>query len=181
MYIKNLPSAGVVALEKAFKKAKDGREKTRCQALWLLTQGYTRKQAAKITGKSIHTLGKWVAAYNQHGLAGLANKPQPGNHHRLTKDQKLKVKRLIRQHSPDQLGYEGKFWNIPLLKKLVKDVFKVSYECQESYRRLFHFCGFSFHKPAKVNRKRDPHMVKRFEDKLKKDSRGIRDKIVWYW
>jgi len=179
--MRNLPSAKVVALEKAFKEAKDGKEKIRFQALRLLTQGYTRKESAKITGASIHTLGRWVTSYNKNGLEGLANKPQPGNHRKLTKQNKLKIKKLLHNNTPEKLGYEGKFWNIPLLRQLVKDKFRLEYECKESYRRLLHFAGFSFHKPAGVNKKRNGHMVKRFEDSLKKDSGDTKEKIVWYW
>ena len=181
MRMRNLPSAAVVALEKAFKKARNGREKIRFQALKLLTQGYTREESAKITGASIHTLGRWVTNYNKNGLLGLTEKPQPGNHHKLTKQDKLKIKKLLHNNAPDQLGYEGKFWNIKLLRRLIKDKFGLEYKSKESYRKLLHFAGFSFHKPKGVNKKRNGHMVKRFEDKLKKDSGDTREKIVWYW
>jgi len=181
MRLKNLPKVKVNALEKAFKRAKDTREKTRCQALWLLTQGYKRREVVKIVGRSKQALAKWVSAYNKKGLEGLDNKPQPGNHRKLTRQQKQRIKKLITTNRPEKLGLEGKFWTVPTIKRMVKERFKVTYKTDDSYRRLFHFCGFSFHKPNKVNKKRNSHMVRRFEEKLKKDSRGIRDKIVWYW
>lgn len=179
--MRSLPSAKVVALRETFKKAKDGREKIRYQALWLLTQGYTREEAAEVAGVSTHAIGRWVTRYNKEGLGGLANKPQPGNHRKLTNKQKDRTKQLIHGNSPEQLGYEGKFWNIPLLRKLVKDKFGVEYKSKESYRRLLKYCGFSFHKPEKVNKKRKETMVKRFEEKVKKGSGDTGEKIVWYW
>jgi len=46
MYLKNLPRSEAVVLETAFKTAKNPREKLRFQAVWLLTQGYTRAATA---------------------------------------------------------------------------------------------------------------------------------------
>ena len=50
-----------------------------------------------------------------------------------------------------------------------------------SYHNLFKFCGFSYHKPNKVNKRQNPHMRQRFEDVLKKSSNGAIEKIVWSW
>lgn len=181
MHLKNLPEDKVTALEKAFKTAKDGREKMRYLALLLLTQGYKRREVIKIVGRSQRALGSWVSAYNHYGLESLRNQPQPGNHRKLTNRQKEKIKELITSKTPERLGFNGQFWTIPTLRRMVKDKFGTAYKTNDSYRRFFHYCGFSFHRPNKVNKKRNPYLVKRFEDKLKKDSRGIRDKMVWYW
>lgn len=181
MYIKNLPQVAVAELEGAFRRTKDGREKLKYHALWLLARGYKRAEVINIVGKDKNTLGRWVTVYNRDGLLGLRNKPQPGNHRKLTKQQKDQIKELLNTKTPKALGYDGRFWSIELLKRLVKDKFGVIYQSRESYRKLFIYCGFSYHKPDKENKKRNPHMVKRFEDNLKKDSRGIRKKIVWYW
>lgn len=179
--MRNLPAEQVVALRRAFKTAKKGREKVRYHALWLLTQGYTRRQVCQIIAVSARTLGDWVTKYYRKGLEGLKSKPQLGNNRQLTNEQKKKIKDLITKHSPQELGLEGRFWNRVLLKQLVKKQFGVVYQHWESYRRLFKWCNFTFHQPNKVNQKRDSHMVKRFEDQLKKGSGSTKEKITWYW
>lgn len=181
MRLHHLPREQVEALEKEFRRARSPNEKLKYQAIRLLNQKYTWGQVSEIVGKSKRTLGEWVSAYNRQGLSGLKVKPQKGNNHKLTKEQKEEIKKLITQKKPEELNIEGRFWNIPLLKRLVKDKFNLTYESPESYRRLFKYCGFSFHKPNKVNKKQKDAMIKRFEVDLKKDSKGIKEKMVWYW
>jgi transposase len=179
--MKRLPLEQVAALHQAFKTAKKGREKVRYQALWLLTQGYTRAQVCKVQDLGSRTLAEWVLRYNKYGLESLRMKPQPGNYRQLTNEQKQQIKNLITHSSPEQLGLVGKFWNRVTLRQLVTSRFQVTYRSWESYRKLLHWCGFSFHKPNKVNQRRNPHLVRRFEDNLKKSSGGTEEKIVWYW
>lgn len=181
MRINKLPQNQVKALEKAFKSENNGKEKVRYQALWLLAQGHKRPFVAKLTGLSESSLRRFVTNYNKKGQQGLKNKPAKGNNYKLTKKQKLKIKNLISSNTPQKLGYKGKFWSIPLLKKLVKDKYSLKYKSYESYRKLFLFSGFSFHKPNKVNKRQNRGMIKRFEDNIKKNSKNTGEKIVWYW
>lgn len=180
--MRNLPMEQVIALEKAFKKEKRGREKLRYQAIWLLARRYKRAEVVNLLGISKQALGGWVTIYKRFGLLGLKDKLQPGNHHKLTRKQKKKVKQLITTSSPKELGLKDSFWSITTLKQLVKEKFKVEFKSKESYRQLLHFCGFSFHKPKKVNQRQSEHMRVRFEEILKKDSKtGVVEKIKWSW
>lgn len=179
--MKNLPSEQVILLEKAFKKATKRREIFRLQALLLLTQGYKRKEVSKMARVSLCALGNWVAKFRKHGVDGLCDKNQPGNHRKLTVLQKEELKTLITAKTPDQLNLEGKFWTPKLVSQLVKKQYQVSY-LQEASRRLLHQFGLSFHKPKKVNIRQSEHMRIRFEETLKKDSRtGVVEKIQWSW
>lgn len=181
MYLKNLPRSEAVVLEAAFKTTKNSREKLRFQALWLLTQRYSRAQAARIVAKSQRVIGNWVTAFNRYGLDGLKNKPSPKNHRLLTDKHKDQIKRFITAKTPTDLGYPGSFWGVNSLKLLVKDKLGVIYRSPESYRQLLIRSGFSYHQPETQNHRKQPHLVKRFEDKLKKDSSGMPVKMVWYW
>ena len=181
MRINKLPKSQVKALENAFRKSKDTREKIRFQALWLSARGYKRKEVAQITSSGESSIRHWITAYNKRSIGGLKSKPQTSHNYKLTQEQRNEVKKIITKKSPKDLGYGKKFWSIPLLRRLVKDKFKVGYKSKESYRRLFHDCGFTFHKPNKANKKQNPHRRKRFEDILKKNSNSTVEKIVWYW
>lgn len=182
MRINQLPKEVVEELGKAFKREGQGRQKIRYQALWLLAKGWKRKQVAEVVGISKDRIRQLVTLYHKSGLDGLLLKPAPGNHRLLTNDQKQRIKQLIKSNTPESLGLTGKFWNIPLLRELVKKQFGLVYKDQDSYRRLLIWCGFSFHKPKKVNYKQSEHMRVRFEETLKKDSEtGIVEKIKWSW
>jgi transposase len=176
-----LPNQRVVALERAYKSAKGRKEAGRYQALWLLARGYTRRQASDIVGVGQTQLGRWVTNYNKHGLQGLKTKPQPGNHRKLTNKQRSVLRRLITQKTPAELGYGGRFWDVGGLKRLVKDRFQVKYKSTTSYRNLFKWCGFSYHKPDKVNKRQRAETIRDWEKKIKKDWRGIAETMGWSW
>lgn len=179
--IKNLPGEQVEFLEKAFKRAKKKREILRFQALLLLTQGYRRMEVSKIVRVSTHAIEDWVTQFKKKGVEGLKDKPQPGNHRKLTVDQKEYLRRLVTTKTPQQLGLEDKFWSPDLLSQLIKREYGVIYQ-HEASRRLLHSFGLTFHKPKKVNHKQSEHMRVRFEETLKKDSKtGLTEKIRWSW
>ena len=179
--MKNLPGEQVILLEKAFKQAKKRREIFRLQALLLLTQGYKRKEVSKMARVSLCALGNWVSKFRKHGVDGLCDKNQPGNHRKLTVLQREELKTLITTKTPDQLNLEGKFWTPKLVSGLIRSKYQVSY-LQEASRRLLHLSGLSFHKPKKVNQRQSEHMRVRFEETLKKDLQtGVTEKIRWSW
>jgi len=179
--MKNLPGEQVILLEKAFKKTKKRREIFRLQALLLLTQGYKRKEVSRTVRVSLCALGNWVSKFKKHGVDGLYDKGQPGNHRKLTVLQKQELKTLITTKTPDQLNLEGKFWTPKLVSRLIRNKYQVSY-LKEASRRLLHRFGLSFHKPRKVNQRQSEHMKVRFEETLKKDSgTGVVEKIRWSW
>ena len=179
--MKNLPGEQVILLEKALKKAKKRREIFRLQALLLLTQGYKRKEVSRTVRVSLCALGNWVSKFKKHGVDGLYDKGQPGNHRKLTVLQKQELKTLITTKTPDQLNLEGKFWTPKLVSRLIRNKYQVSY-LKEASRRLLHRFGLSFHKPRKVNQRQSEHMKVRFEETLKKDSgTGVVEKIRWSW
>jgi transposase len=185
MRINQLSKEMVDDLGKAFKKERNGRQKVRYQAIWLLAKGWKREKVAEASGISPGRIRQLVTLYHKGGLANLKIKPAQGNHHLLTQEQKQQIKYLISTKTPQDLGLaeiSGRFWNILLLKELVKKEFGLIYQNQDSYRRLFHCCGFTFHKPAKVNQRQKDGDRVRFEETLKKDSKtGLVEKIRWSW
>lgn len=181
MRIKNLSDDRKEEILRAYKTTANVHEKIRYQSLKLLSEGYRRKEVSTITGLSEETIGVWVTAYNKHGISELREKRVTGNHKKLTTEQKDKITIILKRKNPKQYGFEGKFWTVELLKKLVTKEYGVTYKDKQSYRNLFSYAGFSFHKPEKVNQKQSPHMRKRFEQEIKKNSQSTGEKIAWYW
>ena len=181
MYIKNLSSSEKEAIAEAYQTAHNVPEKVRYQALKLLSQGYKRSEVARILGKSLQALGEWVTTYNRKGLEGLQRKKILGNRRKLTREQQDQISQILKEKTPEQCGEAGKFWTVELLKKLVTREYGITYHSDQSYRNLLTQAGFSFHKPGKVHKEQNPHMRKRFEQRLKKNSKSIGEKMVWYW
>jgi len=178
--MKNLPREQVILLEDAFKKARKKKELLRIQALLLLTQGYKQEEVAKIVRISIQALRNWITAFRKHGIVGILEKGQPGNHRKLTNNQKERLTILITTKTPSQLTLVGNFWNPSLVSQLIQNEYHISYQ-REASRKLLHACGFSFHKPNKVNNRQKTTDRLRFTQTLKKDSPSTREVIRWYW
>jgi len=65
-------------LRVAAARCKDAAASRRMLALALVLEGRTRTEAARAAGMDRQTLRDWVHRYNELGLAGLANLPNPG-------------------------------------------------------------------------------------------------------
>ncbi len=129
----------------------------------------------------LHCIDNWILRFKRNGIEGLFDKPQAGNHRKLTIKQKEELKQLITTNTPEQFSFEGKFWNPVLVSRLIKQQYTISYHPEPS-RRLLHAFGFTFHKPEKVNKRQKTGDKLRFEEKLKKDSEtGVEEVIRWYW
>lgn len=169
-------------LKEFLKTTKRPDECDRARAILKLIEGKKRQEVASFFDIHVKTLDEWQRQFKRQGIEGLRTAPQVGNNKKLSRDQKEAIKATLTTKTPEELGLEGKFWSVPSLKQYVKQEYHVVYQSAVSYQRLFQCCGFSYHKGKKVNKKQNPHMRKRFEDTLKKSSKGISgEKMVWYW
>ncbi|HUD45161.1 MAG TPA: winged helix-turn-helix domain-containing protein [Patescibacteria group bacterium] len=172
----------VGTLRSWIKQAKTKAEVERGRALLTLAKGKKRSEVAEIFEIHRDTLDRWQTAFMRSGITGIANKGYPGNHYKLTKEQKEQIKTLVSTKNPYELGLSDKrFWTTKLLKQLIKQEFGLVYESDATYRKLFYAFGFSSHKPGKHNRNQRPQEVERFRVAVKKRSDNTRGWAVWYW
>ena len=148
-------------------------EYIRVHSVFLKKKGYSLKKIIDITGKSMVAIQGWITDYNKQGVNGLLTKKRAvAPRAKLTNKQKDRIKTIINKHKPKEKGYTGDFWSAPMLKRLVKDEYDVTYKTAKTYRELLHYCGFSYQKAAFVDRRKNNqshgHFKKQFEKKLKK-------------
>ena len=175
------PKQKVDELKTFLKTTKRPDERDRARAILKLIKGEKRQTVANFLEINIKTLDIWQRAFKKQGANGLKTQPQAGNNHQLSRDQKEQIKAVIKAKSPEEAGLKENFWTVAILRDYVKKEYDVSYKSDVSYQRLFDFCGFTFHKPDRINKKQNPHMRKRFEEGLKKSSNGTCEKVVWSW
>lgn len=156
-------------LKEQFQKSKDVRIRERSQAILLRNKGYKVKEVADILGRSIATIKLWTQLYKKGDLENLKPKPQLGNNRKLTREQKDKINQDLDTKTPNDFGYDRRFWTVKLLKKHVRKKYSVVYKSERSYHALFKYCGFSVHRPTKKDRRQDEAKVKEFEEELKKN------------
>ena len=168
-------------LKELFHKTKDTREKERYEAILLRDKAYKIGEMSDILERSPSVIKLWCNNYLDKGIEGIKSKPQPGNNRKLTNTEKNKIKIDINKYTPEELGYDGRFWAVKHLANYIRKEFNVTYKTKRSYCEIFKECGFSFHKPIKKDRRQDPEKVAKFEEDIKKNSKGIWEAIQLYW
>ena len=90
-----------------------------------MERGIQQISILDLVGCSRTSLMEWVQKYQLHGINGLNDRRQGGNHFKLTKEEKAAIKQDIHQYSPRQLlGNEcatssGAHWTAADLKLLI--------------------------------------------------------------
>lgn len=163
-------------ITRAYASCRDGPTRTRYQAVRLYGTDYPTKEVLKITGCSRSTLMDWCRQYRSDGVDGLTDRRAGGNRAKLKLEQLEELRTQLHMYTPSEVFGSlaatptGQFWTVPDLKRAVKRWYGVSYQSPSSYWRLFHLCGFSYQRPAKVYRSRRPAQVEEFEEQLEKNS-----------
>ncbi len=105
--------------------SKDAAATRRMLALALVLVGHSRTAAARATGMDRQRLRDWVHRYNEAGLAGLYNKPNPGAPpRRLTTEQEAAVAEWVRQ-GPNPEQHQVVRWRLVDLRDEVARQFGV--------------------------------------------------------
>ena len=166
----------VKQLTYAYANCRDGPTRTRHQAVRLYGSGYAVQEIMDITGCSRTSLMEWCQAYRSEGLQGLADKRIGGNRAKLTPDQLEDLQARLHSYTPSELfgstaaTADGQFWTLSDLQRAIEQWYGVCYQSPSSYPRLFHLCGFSYQRPAKVYKSRSEAKIAEFEEQLEKNS-----------
>jgi len=90
-------------LERRYKAASEGIERSHLQIIWLLSQGHTAKFVAEVTGYSAAWISHLVWRYNDHGVAALGDRRQdnPGTAPLLNAEQLEELRDVVSQPPPD--------------------------------------------------------------------------------
>src|SRR5947207_3859512 len=97
----------VKRLKELLRATRNPHEYERARAILKRIEGYSRETVAEFFDVHIKTLDRWTAAFNRHGVNGIKEKQQRGNHHLLSKRQKEELKQmlLVERKKPEDFGY----------------------------------------------------------------------------
>jgi transposase len=90
-------------------KSGDGSQVRRLLAIALVLEGYSRTEAAELSGMDRQTLRDWVHRYNDEGIDGLKSRSAPGRAPVLTEEQLAELKALVIQ-GPDPMTHQVVRW-----------------------------------------------------------------------
>jgi transposase len=163
-------------LKRAYAGCKDGSTRTRYQAVRLYGTGYSVQEIVHITDCSRTSLMDWCRQYRSSGINGLVDKRVGGNRAKLTTAQLGELRTRLHSYTPSALfgptaaTADGQFWTVPDLQRAIEQWYGVCYQSPSSYPRLFHLCGFSYQRPARVYKSRSESKIAEFEEQLEKNS-----------
>jgi len=146
-------------LSEEFQRARGNKDLDMClriQALLLVSQGSREIDAANIVGVGRRTVQDWIHRYRQGGIAALAKGPFQGGKSKLTDEQKAELSRII-EAGPQNADLDTGVWTTPIIVKLVRDLFGVSYH-PDYMGKLLHKLGYSVQCPGKKSSKTDENL-----------------------
>jgi transposase len=170
----HLTDAQEQALIQAYSQCLDGATRTRYQAVRMYGTHYPLAEILKLTRCSTTSLMEWCQAFTQSGTTGLVDGRLGGNSAKLTAEQRAEIELRLHQYSPHDLfgtmthTPDGQFWTVEDLQQALKQWYGVEYDSRTSYLNLFHACGFSYQRPAKVFKSQRPAQMMEFEEQLEK-------------
>jgi len=104
------PHLGSDDLERGYKAAMHGVERSHLQIIWLLSQGHSAQMVASVTGYSPTWISPIVWRYNDHGVEGLGDRrhDNPGAAALLDAAQQERLRAVLAEPPPDQGRWTGR-------------------------------------------------------------------------
>ena len=126
-------------LRALYKRQRDGRTRTRLQAVILARQGESAAAIAKILGYSPRSIQGWVRRYNAHGIEGMADRPRSGRTPKLPRREEAKLRKKIETGLATESGKKLRGRDI---QQILKVQFGVDYSLDGVYK-LLHRLGYN--------------------------------------
>ena len=138
-------------------------ERRRRRAVGLLDKGYGVCEVARMVGVAPTSVSRWRDAYDANGDKALASKPVPGRPAKLSKAQRRKLIRLLKQ-GPLAHGYHNELWTLKRVAQVIEKHFAVHYD-PSSVWHILNAMAWSCQRPERRGRGRDEQAIERWRKK----------------
>jgi transposase len=139
-------------------------EALRLRALRGCELGYTEAEVADLLGVCRETVCRWWSAY-AHGGVGALPRPRSGrplgSGRALSDEQAGRIQRLLRTHSPEELGIAAPLWNRRAVRDLIRRECGVAVAVRTVGLYLRRW-GFTAKRPRRHARDQDPEEVRQW-------------------
>jgi transposase len=155
-----------IPLPDARELSDDVLEALRLRALHGCELGFSETEMADILGVRRETVCRWWTAYAQGGLDALPHQRtgRPlGAGRALSDEQAVHIRRLLRTHSPEELGIAAPLWTRRAVGDLIRKEFGISLAVRTVGLYLERW-GFTVKRPRRRARDQDPEEVRRWLD-----------------
>lgn len=141
----------------------------RLYAVYQVALGQPSRKLEDLYNTSFKQITNWVHKFELEGLEGLRDKPGRGRIHRLTQENRERVKELLSNESPEEFGYNTSTWTGPIVIDWIKKHMDVCYGKAQIYN-IIKSLGFSYQKSRGFYPEADPLKQEEFKEDLKKTS-----------
>lgn len=129
-------------------------------AVQRLAEGYDVGEVADFLGVDPRSVRRWLAAWQQHGPAGLRARPVSGRPPKLSHTQEKIVRRWLAD-APTEHGFATDLWTAPRLAQLIEQAFSVHFH--PVYLAVWlRQRGYTPQKPQRKARERDDAAIARW-------------------
>lgn len=132
-------------------------ERTRLKAVTAVMNGERQVDVARIFQIHKSTLCEWVAKFREDPQSLLA-KPIPGRTPRLSPEQLNQLVDMLLL-GPQHFGWQTDLWTCPRVAEVIQRSFGISFHPDHVFKILTRKLGWSFQRPEKVARERNPEAV----------------------
>ena len=101
-------------------------EARRRLAVARVNEGWMQKDVAAFLGVSTRAVGKWMAAYREHGDDGLSSRPRTGAKPKLSRRREAAVLSWL-AGSPKAFGYKTDLWTTRRLAEVIEKKYGVRF------------------------------------------------------
>jgi transposase len=135
-------------------------ERRRLLAVQRVREGYSSEEIADVSGVDPGSVRRWVAAWRNQGVDGLAARSAPGRPPKLTTTQEKIVRRWLADKPTDH-GFATELWTAPRLVLLIEQEFGVHFH-PDYLTTWLRQRGYTPQLPRRVPRERDEREIARW-------------------
>ena len=166
----HLSEAEAQRLEHAFRSATDRKLRDRLNAVRLAHRGRPRRQIAEALGMTTRSVQRWLNAYLERGLDGLAPRKPPGAQPEIPADLADEVRRWVIE-GPAQQGLDRANWTHPELAEHLYRRHGVR-TSRSAVQRLCAKLGIRLNRPTYRYLRGDPAKQQKAREDLAELTRG---------
>jgi transposase len=174
-----------ITLPDARQLSDDVLEALRLRALRGRELGFTEADLAGLLGVSRETVCRWWSAYAARGLDALPHERtgRPlGSGRLLSEEQATRVRRLLDEKTPEELGIPSPLWN----RRAVRDLIHKECDALLAVRTVGEYLrrwGYTAKRPRRRARKQDPEEIRQWLEETYPaiEQRAAREGAEIYW
>lgn len=132
----------------------------RLHAVALNMEGKTAPEIADILKVHRSKVFLWLCRWQENGITGILEGHRPGRPDRLSEEQRTTLTDIL-DSGPVSYGFNSGVWTCPMVSRVIKKEFSVSYH-PAHVSRILHELRFSVQRPKKILARADKTLQSRW-------------------